>query len=193
MYKKLVSLPLLLSFAISGASAGVLTGDMVNVSHRGPYVGNVYQNTGTQAIPGGGFASYLYDGGTYRANVYEDYVELIFTCSGCNWTDWSFLSGGTKTNAVGIKRLSSAAFTGVSIDPTTSYSGFNASRLSFTSNEILVELKGLSIGNQYIKLNLQGATVAPTVQAAAVPEPESLALALVALVAAGVARRRQPR
>lgn len=43
-------------------SAGVLTGDMVNVSHQGPAVGAIYQNMGTQAITDGGFTSYLYDG-----------------------------------------------------------------------------------------------------------------------------------
>lgn len=165
-------------------SAGVLTGDMVNVSHQGPAVGAIYQNMGTQAITDGGFTSYLYDGGTYTANVYENYVDLIFNCGGCNWTDWSHFGAGPWTNAVGITRLSDAAFTGVSIDATTSYAGFNASRLSFTSNKILVELKGLPIAG-FIRLNLEGDTFAP------VPEPDTMSMMLGAFGVIGLVVRRR--
>lgn len=160
MFKKVLYLSLLSSLAITSLSAGVLTGDMVNVSQQGPAVGTVYQNLGTQAIPNGGAATYYYDGGVYIANVYENYIDLTFSCNQCTWSDWSHFGAGPWTNAVGITRMSDAAFTGVTIDATTAYTGFNASRLSFTSNKILVELKGLSI-NGFIRLNLEGDTFSP--------------------------------
>jgi PEP-CTERM motif len=85
---------------------------------------------------------------------------------------------------VGITRLSDAAFTGVSIDATTSYAGFNASRLSFTSNKILVELKGLPIAG-FIRLNLEGDTFAP------VPEPATMSMMLGAFGVIGLVVRRR--
>lgn len=186
MFKKVLYLSLLSSLAIMSLSAGVLTGDTVNVSHQGPWVGTVYQDLGTQAIPNGSFAAYVYDGGTYTANVYENYVDLIFNCSGCNWTDWSHFPNPPHTNAVGITRLSDAAFTGVSIDATTSYAGFNASRLSFTSNQIFVELKGLPIAG-FIRLNLEGDTFS------AVPEPATMSMMGGAFGVIGLVVRRRRR
>ena len=185
MFQKVLYLALLSSLAIASLSAGVLTGDMVNLSHQGSYVGQIDQDMGTQAIPNGSLASYVYDGGTYTANIYENYVDLIFTCGGCTWSDWSFFNTpSAKTNAVGLTRLSDAAFTGVSIDATTSYAGFNASRLSFTANQIFVELKGLPIDG-FIRLNLQGDTVS------AVPEPATMSMMPGAFGVIGLVVRRR--
>lgn len=79
------------------------------------------------------------------------------------------------------------AFTALAVDPATTLSGFGAGRISFTSNQINVNVEGLSASvGTVLKLDL---TVA-----APVPEPASVALLGAGLVPAAVlARRRVPR
>ena len=79
------------------------------------------------------------------------------------------------------------AFTSLAVDPATTLAGFGASRISFTSNQINVNVAGLAANvGTVLKLDL---TVA-----APVPEPASVALlGLGVIPAAALARRRRAR
>lgn len=80
------------------------------------------------------------------------------------------------------------AFTSLAVDPATTLAGFGASRISFTSNQININVSGLAANvGTVLELDL-------TVAAPAVPEPASVALLVLGLVpAAALASLRRSR
>lgn len=76
--------------------------------------------------------------------------------------------------------LTSASFTDVNIDPSSNYVGFDATRLTFDSNHIYLNLQGLD-ANGFLRVNFDGNNV---------PEPDSLLLFGAALAALVVTRQK---
>ena len=91
----------------------------------------------------------------------------------------------TIHNGVAIGMVSGPAFTSVTIDPVTNMSGFDASRFSFTANQIQVDWAGLPFNTSTI--------VKLDVNQSPVPIPATLLLLSPGIAALAAVRRKLNR
>jgi hypothetical protein len=176
MNLKTLALAAALTTAMSAApaSAALLTGLTVQLSHQFPVLGSFDQGPTDYTVGTSAPISY-YGLGTYSAG---DTTFIINMSSGSTWTNASF-NGFALRDTYGV----AAAFTSVSIDPSTNYAGFDASRLSFDADTVSVNLQGLQVDG-LIVININGAT-------GAVPEPQSWAMLIAGFGLVGAAARRR--
>jgi hypothetical protein len=157
------------------AEAGFL-GLTVHGEYLYPNASTVYQDLGSQLITPG----FTFDFTTPGVKVGVNNDSIVTDYGG---TAFGAAFNGFRLTVVGPD----PGITGVTIDP-TSIAGFDASRLSFTSNSIAENLQGLAgKGASSIILDVRFA-------AASVPEPPGLAMAALGLLlVAGWARSRRGR
>ncbi len=162
--------PIALAAVALTSQATIITGDTVNVTHYFPNASSVDANLGNQVVP---TANFNY-GGINDVVVGTDYMTLNAYCGeGCSWAPASF-------NGAVLWDLTNNPFVGVSIDASSSYAGFDASRLSFDANHVYLNLQGLS-ANGFLRVNFDGNEV---------PEPDSLVLIGLGLVGLAAVRRK---
>ncbi len=182
LINKFLSAAFVMPLLLCSAQAGTLTGDNINITHNillGSWM-YPYWDMGTAVAPS---SVYTYQSGVYTAQVSANSIEFSFSCYQCTWSNFDGFNGPVVTN------LTRPAFLDVTIDPSTNYSGFNASRLSFTGDQIFVNLANLSI-NGYIKLNIT-ASDALGGGPSSVPEPGTIGAAAAGLAGLALALRRR--
>jgi hypothetical protein len=171
-----VALASALAMAAPASAALDLTGLTLTTGHFFPNLGSSDDGgpfnftVGTSApVAYGGIADHAIGASTYNINVY---------CGvGCFWTGTSF-NGFVMSDAFGV----APAFTSATINPLTSYAGFDASRLTFDENNVYVNLQGLE-ANGRIVIDINGGGV--------VPEPGTWAMLIVGFGLVGFAARRR--
>jgi hypothetical protein len=158
------------------ASADLLNGKTVEVTFLYPTVADPIEShlnmVGTDPD-----TVFFTDFEVARVEFADTRIAIIAFCDICTWSNAPF-------NGIRILDFDNqvAAFTGVTINNGTSYAGLDASRLSFTDNQILVNLQDLD-GEGVIVLDVTGN----------VPEPATWAMLIAGLGAAGSMLRRRRR
>jgi len=111
--------------------------------------------------------------GIYTLTVNDSTILLDAHCGdGCSWA-------GNAFNGPVISDLSNSPITDVSIDASSTYAGFDASRLTFDGSHVYMNLQGLD-ANGILQLDLTS-----------VPEPGTLGLLGVSLFGLGFGARRR--
>jgi hypothetical protein len=168
---------LLVSVAQAPATAN-FTGDSVNVQWLAPTTSSPLMDLGTQTITSAG-NDYLFMGGSSTITVTPDAIEIAKNTYGSG----TFSEAGF--NGFAFQDLTNALIAGVTVDSSTSLSGFDSSRVTFTDDTIWVNLQGLTF--------VSGSSVMLDVSFAdAVPEPAYYQLgALLAFGGLGALRLRK--
>lgn len=155
------------------SQATIVIGDTVNVTHYYPDLSSS-TDLGDQVVPTGSFKYF----DLYEVTVSDTYMTLNAFCgASCSFDTADF-------NGAVLWDLTNALFTGVSIDASSDYVGFDASRLSFDADHVYINMQGLD-ANGFLRINFDGDTVGITV-----PEPESLTLVGLALAGLVLTRRK---
>ena len=159
-------------------------GQQIEVNFLYPELSPVFEADGTQTITAGGVSfSSLGKVGTFVTGS-EVQITNIF---GQNLPSFAAADyNGIQLTEVG---LSPATITGVAIDPATNIAGFGLAQVSFTANNIILNLAGLSFpSNAVFAVDL---TFNDSIIGA--PEPSSVSLlgiGLAMVVFAGYRRRK---
>lgn len=162
----------LLLFAVP-LSAALLDGQTVQATYYFPDSSTVYA-VGANVTVGAGI-EYLDFINYFDLDLDDATITASNFASSGRWT-------GTSFNGFVIRDVNGTIgwFTSVTISPLTNMAGLDASRISFTSDQIFVNWQGLAINpGTVVALDVTGA----------VPEPTTLVLMASAL--AGIALRRK--
>ena len=159
------------------AHAQGLNGQMVNVTILYPNKATVYENEGTQTVTATG-ATFLDKYGNTTTTVTPG--QVVFTCTSSGTFSPATFNGFQIAETGGAP----ATITGVSLNPSSSLAGFDASRISFDTKDVFANVQGLSfVQGQNVTLDLSFLPPTP----AAVPEPSAtLTFALAALGLGGL-------
>jgi len=164
------------------AHAQGLNGQMVNVTILYPNKATVYEDEGTKTVASAG-TTFLDTHGNTTTTVTPGQVVFTFTATG---TFGKATFGEDAFNGFRIAETGGApaTITGVSLDSSSSLSGFDASRISFDTKDVFANVQGLSfVQGQNVTLDLSFLPPTP----AAVPEPSAtLTFALAALGLGGL-------
>jgi PEP-CTERM motif len=159
-----------------GTSKANLIGDTVHVEYLFPNSGTVSKD----------FGSFVVTGSENLINTFND-ESLMFSSSQItltNLTPGAFIA--SPFDGYDVQLLLGAAFVSVTEDPLSSALFATGSVLTFSSNDLKLNIAGTCtgcVGGEKIILDV--------VQAAAVPEPASLALLATGLLGFGLLRRRR--
>ena len=120
-----------------------LTGDTLEWDYYA--YGSIYQVGNTWVVPGSGGNFGLSCCSVSYFNIFSDATSISFDYTGSGtWSSSALSLAPTNYNGIAINLDSGAPFTSVTIDPATNMAGFNASRISFTANQIQVDWQNLS-------------------------------------------------
>lgn len=159
------------------AAAATFIGDSFEGSYRFPHVGNAtVQGGSTRVSPVGSF-TFVTGRINPTANIFASSVEITFGGSGAY--------RAAEFNGILLRNLSRSNIAGLIFDQSTTLSGFDQGRLSFTSDSLLFNFAGLSINaSDRVAANVLFVT-------SPVPEPATWSLMIIGLGAAGFAMRRR--
>jgi hypothetical protein len=164
--------------ATSVPAMAQFTGDTVNGTYYFPNNSTVFSNQGNQTVSPSAMFTFLTGIPNVTATVGASTISLSFDASG-TFTVASF-------NGLTITDLTDSDIVGVLLG-STNVAGFDASRLSFTSNSVSLNLQGLQTTSQSsIIANVSFA-------GAAVPEPATWAMMLVGFAGIGYTLRRRKK
>jgi len=174
----------LFSAALTPSQAAFLEGQTVRVDYLFPNVASGQANA--QAVVGAGvefsnaFAG-TFGVNTFDINVFDTGLSIVFLNN--------LTINADPFNGLRLSDILSAfsAFNTVTVNGTTTVAGFGASLVSFDTDNIFVNLAGLSplVGNQLVlDINASGGS-----SPSPVPEPSTVAGVLSAMLVAALARR----
>ncbi len=171
----LPTLSLGLLAAGSGGAEASLIGSVVHGQYLLPDTGTVFIDAGTQTIANGTVFSF-------------NTITAAFSDTQITVTNPDGAFRPTPFNGIDLAFLSGAAITSVTEDPASSPPFAAGSVLTFTSNDIRLNLSG-TCGACVVhgtKIILDVTTVS------AIPEPSAMALLGVGLLGLGITARRKP-
>jgi hypothetical protein len=156
------------------ARAGIL-GDTIHVNYLFPDTSTIVISFPSQTVTAGGS---LFDMGHDTLNVLPDMITLKNDDSDSH----PFLPGAF--NGFSIDDVTSPGkITGVTIDPSTNFAGFDTSRIFFSGTTLFVNFQGLtSFPRTYVQLDLTTSEA---------PEPSSAELILMGAAALALGRIRR--
>ena len=173
-----------LTLAAASGATSVANAGMLGSTESWQYFayGGAYNSEQSYTVTGGNVGSFL----DYFDIIVDD-NSITFDYSRHNgtttWSPSGLSLAPTISNGIAINMLSGPAFQSVTIDGATNLAGFNASRFSFTGNQIQVDWADLTFDSRTI--------VKFDINTAPVPEPETYALMLAGLGLVGFAARRK--
>ena len=156
------------------ASATVLLGKSIGIQYIYPDISAMEQDLGSNLV------------GTDGPTPFDPYFKFSFTDTTATTSNFQFAAawGSAPFNGFRLYDVNGtiAAFTSVTINPSSNLLGLDASRITFDANNIYVNWDGLSVSaSTFVTLNISGA----------VPEPASWALMIAGFGMVGFAARRR--
>ncbi|MBX3111812.1 MAG: PEP-CTERM sorting domain-containing protein [Fimbriimonadaceae bacterium] len=156
-----LALALMAVAAPSVAHAGLMGSTMGDQYYA---YGGAYNSQTNFVVGAGAEDSFL---GHYNLDVDDNSITFDYFSAGTYSTSVLSLAP-TIHNGTAVRMVSGPSFTNVTIDGSTNMAGFDASRMSWTGNEIQIDWAGLTYDeNTVIKLNVE-----------TVPEPASMSVLL---------------
>jgi len=172
LFSVVIASVMTLAVAAPAASAQ-FTGDQVNATYFYPTVNTVYQDVGNQFISPA--ATWTFTNGIV-ATANSSSIALSLNPN---------TFGAAPFNGAVFTDLTHSNIIGASLDASSNLAGFDASRLTFTSNSVSFNFQGLSnIPQSLVRANVQFSG-----GVGAVPEPDMWAMMLVGFGGIGVAAR----
>lgn len=179
MKKLIPGCALLCSLFASPVSAATFIGDSFEGSYRFPHLHNATVDGGSEVVSP--VAQFTFVTGRINPTARISASKVLI----------NFAGRGTykkaEFNGILLKNLSRSNIGGIVLDPSSTLSGFDQSRLSFTSDSLFFNFEGLSIqASDRISANVAFVT-------SAVPEPATWAMMLLGFGAVGSAMRRRQK
>ena len=163
-----------LSFRTSSLVSAMMALAIPSVAHAGMMgstMGDQYYayggayNSQTNFVVGAGVEDNF--AGYYDLDIDDNSITFDYLTAS-TWSSSSLSLAPTIYNGTAIRMVSGPSFTNVTIDGATNLAGFNASRMSWTGNEIQIDWVDLTFDeNTIVKLNVE-----------TVPEPASMSVLL---------------